>query len=139
MKDATDLARGWFAKAESDLIAVRLLLGAPGPYDTACFHTQQAAEKYLKGFLSYHNRAFPFTHDLQRLAKLCSAVNPALQLGTPDVLALTDYACGLRYARDFWPSKQDAVSALGVAERVRADILAALPPEVHPHPPETAD
>jgi len=132
MKDTTDLAKGWFSKAESDLVAVRLILGTRGPYDTACFHVQQAAEKFLKGFLCFHNKAFPFTHDLERLAKLCSAVNPSLQLGTPDVLALTDYACGLRYASDFWPSKQDAASALGVAERVRADILGALPPEVHP-------
>jgi uroporphyrinogen-III synthase len=46
MKDKSDLAKGWFAKAESDLASARHILAGPGSYDTVCFHSQQAVEKY---------------------------------------------------------------------------------------------
>ena len=53
MSDRADLARGWFRKGDSDLATARLVAAGAGPYDTACFHAQQAAEKYLKGFLPF--------------------------------------------------------------------------------------
>ncbi len=46
------LAREWFGKAERDLLTADTMLGvSPAPTDVVCFHCQQAAEKYLKGFL----------------------------------------------------------------------------------------
>ena len=69
MNDKFALVRGWFSKAESDLITARLLLEA-GPYDNACFHAQQAVEKYLKGRLVLGEVPFPLTHDLQELQRL---------------------------------------------------------------------
>jgi hypothetical protein len=56
MSTPTDLVRGWFRKADSDLQTARTLVASAGPYDTACFHAQQAAEKYL----TYRAR---FTHN----------------------------------------------------------------------------
>jgi HEPN domain-containing protein len=53
MKDRLALARGWFRKADSDLTDARRTAASEGPYDTACFHAQQAVEKYLKGFLAW--------------------------------------------------------------------------------------
>ncbi len=47
MADKNSHARGWFLKAESDLSAARRILEGEGPYDRACFHLQQAAEKFL--------------------------------------------------------------------------------------------
>lgn len=44
MPDKLALARGWFLKAESDLNTARHMVKSDGPYDTVCFHTQQAAE-----------------------------------------------------------------------------------------------
>ncbi|MEW6107540.1 MAG: HEPN domain-containing protein, partial [Bacillota bacterium] len=44
-------------------------MASEGPYDTACFHCQQAAEKHLKAFLAYHERPIPHTHDLEELAR----------------------------------------------------------------------
>ncbi|MDR0598605.1 MAG: HEPN domain-containing protein, partial [Treponema sp.] len=37
-----------------------------------CFHCQQAAEKYLKGFLVFKGIEFPKTHDLAALLKLAN-------------------------------------------------------------------
>lgn len=39
------LVRGWFRKADSDLADARRTTASEGPYDTACFHAQQAVEK----------------------------------------------------------------------------------------------
>ena len=52
MKDDTALALGWIRKGDSDLADARRTVESDGPYDTACFHAQQAAEKYLKALLS---------------------------------------------------------------------------------------
>jgi HEPN domain-containing protein len=119
-------------KAESDLADARRCAESPGPYDTACFHCQQACEKYLKGFLAFHNHPFPFTHDLERLTRLCQAVDASLDLTREDVVALTDYAVKLRYDNEFWPSQSEAAEALVIAEEVRGAIKGRLPPRVLP-------
>ena len=46
MKDRFDLTRGFLLKADSDLLTGKLLVSGAGPYDTACFHAQQAVEKW---------------------------------------------------------------------------------------------
>ncbi|MBI3462626.1 MAG: HEPN domain-containing protein [Planctomycetes bacterium] len=132
MKSSADLAKGWFAKAESDLANARTMVSGPGPYDTACFHCQQAVEKYMKAFLAWRGQPFPFTHDLERLARLCEATESSLKLAVPEVVALTDYAVKLRYDNDFWPSRQDVADALAVVEGVRSMIVASVPPLAHP-------
>ena len=58
MRDKRDHARGWFRKAESDLHTAQRALDSDGPYDTACFHAQQVAEKYLKGRWRLWNSLF---------------------------------------------------------------------------------
>jgi HEPN domain-containing protein len=132
MKSPLDLARDWLCKAESDLQSARLLAAGPGPFDTACFHCQQAVEKYLKGYLAARSQQFPFTHDLGRLAVLCDGLDPTLQIVRPDVIALTDYAVKLRYDNEFWPVRQDVEAALVVVHDVRSRILAAVPPQARP-------
>jgi HEPN domain-containing protein len=66
-----DLAQGWFRKAENDFATIRLILASQGPYDVACFHAQQAAEKYLKGLISLCGVDFPYTHNLIALNDVC--------------------------------------------------------------------
>jgi HEPN domain-containing protein len=51
--DKLVLVKAWFKKAENDLInAEHTMTMAEPPTDTVCFHAQQCAEKYLKGFLA---------------------------------------------------------------------------------------
>ena len=76
MKDRGALAQGWFRKADSDLADARRSVASEGPYDTACFHAQQAVEKYLKGYLAWREQAIPRTHDLEELQRLCAAQEP---------------------------------------------------------------
>jgi HEPN domain-containing protein len=66
-----ELAHRWLIRADHDLITARqTLLLADSPTDTPCFHAQQAIEKSLKALLTYHQIAFPKTHDLLRLLDL---------------------------------------------------------------------
>lgn len=64
-------ARNWFDRANADLQAVDILLGAEDcPLDIVAFHLQQAAEKLLKAILTAYSRPFPRTHDLAALVRL---------------------------------------------------------------------
>ena len=43
----------WLQYAEEDLTVARLTLREDGPPNQVCFHSQQIAEKCLKGFLVF--------------------------------------------------------------------------------------
>ena len=64
---------------------------------TALFHCQQAAEKYLKAYLTWHQTAFRKTHELQELAAACALIDPALQSALDPAMALSKYAWQFRY------------------------------------------
>lgn len=132
MRDKLDHARGWFRKAESDLSTGKRTLESDGPYDTACFHAQQAAEKYLKGLLAFLDQPIPRTHNLEDLQQLCVTFMPTLHLTSTELAELTPYAVQLRYDFEFWPDREAAEQALNMAERVRSAVLAAVPNEVYP-------
>ena len=132
MSDLQTLARGWFRKAESDLHTLRLVVASNGPYDTACYHAQQAVEKYLKGFLIIREQPFPYTHDLEELERLCQRIESLPELDVLDLVELTDYAVGMRYDFEQWPTREEAAQAMQTAEQVRAVILARVAVEAHP-------
>ena len=49
--DVTKYVADWFSRSDDDLVLVKLILEkGTGSPNLACFHAQQAAEKYLKGF-----------------------------------------------------------------------------------------
>ena len=59
MSGQVDLARGWLRKAGSDLATASLVVAGNGPYDTACYHAQQALEKSLKALLAFTGAGIP--------------------------------------------------------------------------------
>jgi HEPN domain-containing protein len=65
--EVVEVLRQWVRKAEHDLEAAsRIMATEEGcPFDTVCFHCQQAAEKYLKCLLTYLGIQAPRTHDLK--------------------------------------------------------------------------
>ena len=81
MSDRCDLARGWLLKARSDLNACRRLLETDGPYDTSCFHAQQAIGKSLRAVLAFHRQPVPRTHDLEELPAALLATAGAASSG----------------------------------------------------------
>jgi len=81
--------------------AARWTVDSEGPYDTACFHAQQAAEKYLKAVLAYHGEALIHTHDLEELQILCSAFVRGNEFPDLELEQLSDYAVSARYDFEF--------------------------------------
>ena len=134
MKSKADHARGWFRKADSDLSAAEQILGGEGPYDTACFHAQQAVEKLLKGLLAFLEQAIPRTHDLEELARLCETLDSTLadELASLDLATLSDYAVVLRYDSEFWPEREEAAEAARSATELRSLVLSKVPAEAKP-------
>jgi HEPN domain-containing protein len=134
MKSSVELARGWFLKAESDLAAARRVIEGSGPYDTACFHAQQAAEKYLKGFLALAGKRIPKTHNLEELELLCADIEPKLLPGDVEIelVEMTAYGVELRYDFEFWPDRETAEEALALALIVRDRVLSFVPKEGQP-------
>jgi HEPN domain-containing protein len=129
MKDKYDLVRGWVAKAESDLFVVKQILDTPGPYDTACFHAQQAIEKFLKSVLLLYEAPVPRTHDLEELQRLCLEVCSVPELAALDLTQITDYAVAARYDIEFWPEKAALLEALLMVEEVRGIVSGLILPE----------
>jgi HEPN domain-containing protein len=132
MATPADLARGWMQKGDSDLLNADRTTQTSGPYDTACFHAQQAVEKYLKAVLAFAGSPIPRTHDLEDIYNLCVATAPALALDRMELSILTPYAVQLRYDMAFWPDQPTAQQALATVARVRAAVLSVLPPSTHP-------
>ena len=118
MKDKADLARAWLEKSDSDLNAARWITDGPGPFDTACFHAQQATEKALKAFLAYNELPIPRTHDLDELQRLCLEFYDSREISELDLAQVTDYAVASRYDLEFWPELDAALEAIAIAKNV---------------------
>ncbi|WP_008319179.1 HEPN domain-containing protein [Leptolyngbya sp. PCC 6406] len=109
MKNQRDLATGWFRKANSDLTTAQLMLASDGPYDTACYHAQQAAETYLKGFLAFKGIAIPRIHDLLELNQLCEGIADSWQVNVDSLAKLMPYAVESRYDLEFFPDSGNCI------------------------------
>lgn len=119
------MAQSWFRKGDSDIKTTEALLKAEGPYDTACFHSQQAVEKYLKGFIEFHEDVAPRIHDLVELNQRCAAHNASRNIDENVLAELTNYAVESRYQLDFLPDRQLAVKASSEAQQICRIILDA--------------
>ena len=90
--------------------------------DVACFHCQQAVEKYFKAFLVWEKQDFPKTHNLDILLKQCSDINASF--GRIDLLNLEDFAVRGRYPHDFIsPAIGEAQQFYQIALTVKALVL----------------
>ena len=130
--EVVEVLRQWVRKAEHDLEAAdRIMAIEEGcPFDTVCFHCQQAAEKYLKCLLTCLGIQAPRTHDLKALAALIP-LEQRFPVRVADLVELNPYAVDVRYADDWRePQLSDARRALALAVRVRAAVRELMPPGV---------
>jgi HEPN domain-containing protein len=126
--------RAWLVRAAEDLREVEHdLIAAPPLLQGAVFHAQQAAEKAMKGFLTWHSRPFRKTHNLTEIGGLCVEVDPTLEALLRQAAALTEYAWKYRYPGEpESPTREEAEGALGLARAVYEAVLARLPEEARP-------
>ena len=118
--------RGWFEKADQDLELARRAMGPGKPLpEMACYHAQQCAEKYLKGYLIAHSARFRFVHDLVYLTQLCTAREPAFEELMSAAEILGEYGTTVRYPMEGSqePDMEAAKEAIRLAEQVAALVV----------------
>jgi len=122
----------WLVKAKRDvLMAERAAHGSPAIPDGAVFHCQQAAEKALKAFLTWNDRTFRKTHQLQELVLRCADIDGEFQTLRGAAETLTPYAVDFLYPGTMpEPTQEEAEEALDLARQVLSFVLDRLPPEV---------
>lgn len=97
------------------------------------FHCQQAAEKTLKAFLTWHDEPFEKTHSLVALVGKGLSFDQDLQQLREASVTLTPYAVSFRYPGELPElTLQEAERACTLAEEVWDIILARLPSGTHP-------
>lgn len=95
-----EILHQWLEKAEHDLIAASLIIESnPVILDIACFHCQQAVEKFLKAFLFFNDQEISKTHNLDLLLKNCSAIDNDFLL--IEVKDLENFAVRTRYPYEY--------------------------------------
>jgi HEPN domain-containing protein len=126
--------QAWVRKAEHDLLNVRNnLIAEEVPWDTVCFHAQQAAEKMLKALLVLRGVEPERTHDLVALLQECLAQDPDMDGLRASCLLLNPYSIDARYpaptaaAEELEaPDESEGKMAVEAAERVFSAVLGRL-------------
>lgn len=130
-----EFTREWVRKAENDFqTAEHLCAGGESYILGTVFHAQQAAEKYLKSFLVWHQIEFQKTHDMEKLLNLAAAAHPKICEVLRDVRELTPYGVEYRYPGDYPDVMlRDAKRALALSRRARKEVRRLLPKEALLH------
>lgn len=115
-----NLSQEWFHIGEEELkFAQAGFKELEAFYPQICFQCQQAVEKYLKGFLVYHQKTFPKIHDLVNLLKLCARIDKDLLQFLESANTISQYYLVTRYPLEYPPaSKKEAQEALGLAQEI---------------------
>jgi HEPN domain-containing protein len=114
------IVAGWMHKAHQDVRAAEALLlqDAPLLYPS-CFHSQQAAEKYLKAYLTQRQVEFPKTHSIREILDLVRTVDKELADRLLPAVALTPYGVEVPYPGDVpEPSQNETEDDLALARKV---------------------
>jgi len=111
----------WFDFADMDLASAEYLCGMrPQPLEIICYHCQQSAEKYLKGYLIYSGMMEPpKIHNLDNLCELCSDYDKHFKEIEKVCNILTVYGTQPRYPNEMEISLRDMQKALEYARQVR--------------------
>lgn len=124
------LAQRWFQKAENDLLNVENNLKAERyAHDTVCFHCQQVAEKYLKGFLAWQQTPFVQTHDLLALLEqIRQIVGEGANSLSTSLLLLDRYSVSIRYPQEYEeePDEGEVQEAVEAARTIRGWVRSRL-------------
>lgn len=131
MNDKTkEYVQMWLDKAHNDLKNAEIILATQAeslPLDTVCFHCQQASGKFIKAFLIFHGKQFPFTHNLADLVAICMQVDLTFATIQRKAETLTPFAVEIRYPDDFYmPTRKEADDAFAIATEINVFISAKL-------------
>ncbi len=105
-------------------LAQRAMEPEPLP-ELACYHAQQCAEKYLKGYLKSKKIVFKWINDLGYLVGVCATCDVGFNDLNEDAVDLTRLAEPSRYPVSVEPSVslENAREGLRIAGRIRSFVL----------------
>jgi len=131
MVERNALTLEWIQLADSDIeMAKRAMAGKRKLPDHAAFHYQQAAEKLLKGFLTWHGKPIEKTHDLGVLCTRCTEIDRTFEDLADDLESLTDYAVDFRYPGVSRPDENMVRNAADIVAQVDGRVMSRLPHEL---------
>jgi HEPN domain-containing protein len=109
----------WLEKAMHDLeSAHRPIEIEPMVLDNACFHCQQAIEKYLKAFLIYNRSDIERTHDIIFLLSECEKFDGIF--ASIDPMNINAFAVQVRYLdTNILPTPDEARNYYTLAKQIR--------------------
>jgi HEPN domain-containing protein len=124
----TDYVKNWIARADEDMKTINLLLKEGETHaNPICFHAQQAGEKYLKGFLAYHDLHVRKIHDLEILVKDGKNMDKTLAELVPQAKLLNQFYTESRYPDDYVEfSPQDAKDGYEAAQKIKDFVLSKI-------------
>ncbi|MDR3200777.1 MAG: HEPN domain-containing protein [Spirochaetales bacterium] len=127
--DRAEELRQWFAIALQDLTLAEhaATMMHPTPDEQICYLCQQAAEKYLKGFLFLNHIEPPKIHDLPALRKMCEELVPEFSILMPKTRALNQYGVMPRYPSELQITSDDMKLALRYAKDIKEFVLSVCP------------
>ena len=135
------LVRDWLTRAKRDIRAAEGVLGLAVPLPgEALYHCQQAYEKSLKGFLTWHDWPLRKTHLLPELLQECESIDPQFRQLASSAQIVSPYAWKFRYPQtdeqgvliEIEPTDEEAVEVLRLAREAFDFVLARLPAEAQP-------
>jgi len=121
----TEILQQWLDKGRDDLRVAEYLskMHHPTPDEIICFHCQQSAEKYLKGFLFSLDIEPEKTHDLEYLLELCQKYNSEFSILLSYVDILNRYAVSPRYPNELEITNEDMKIALSYAKNIQEFVM----------------
>ena len=110
----------WFDYGDADLeSAEHLLTMHRVRLEIICYHCQQSAEKYLKGYLLYKGVFPPKIHDLDRLCDLCKGYDEEFDAIYGECARLSDYGVQPRYPNEMLIEEHHMQKALEYARKIK--------------------
>ena len=124
--DLSDYIKKWLEKAEHDMEAAKLIIEMkPVILDIACFHCQQAVEKYLKAFLIFNNKTIIKTHSIELLIEECRLIDS--EFTGIDFKNLDEYAVEIRYPDSFLqPDLKETKEYFSMAMEIQKLVLSKI-------------
>lgn len=118
------LVQEWFDRAGKDFADAEFLFKHDRSFETIAFLIQQAAEKYLKGFLILKGKELEKTHDLAKLLADVSELTPELNQFKAIAKKITGFYFETRYPMGYEVeySKAEIGEALGEVKELIAVI-----------------
>lgn len=122
-KDLKEYIQKWITIAEHDILNAQTVIEyQPIVLDTACFHCQQAVEKFLKAFLIFKGKEITKTHNVKFLLEESSNLDVDF-LGV-DIKNLNDFAIDVRYPDDYMmPELDETKEYLQIALEIKELVL----------------